>query len=323
MGESSTWKAAIGLALCLTPFLFSCRQGVPGRIEILVSPKAVAASFWLEVREGAMQAAKETQVTVHWKGPAMETDIAGQIAILEDYVHQRIDAIVFAACDEKALIPAVEKAAAAGIPVISIDSGIESDIPASLIATDNLLGGRKAADCLAELLNGSGTVACIPIVPGAATSNQRERGFRDGIATHPGLKLVASQHNESDIAIAMAVTENILTAHPDLAGLFAASESGTIGASRALVGRGMAGRVALVGFDAASSEIEALENGIIDALIVQNPYRMGYDGVRAAVDVIHGKQVERRIDTGVAVVTRRNLHDPDIQKMIVPNSQSE
>jgi len=303
-------------ALFIIIISLACSAPKSQKPQILVSPKGLVHSFWLSVKAGAVQAGKDFNVDIIWKGPSLETDIAGQIGIVEDYINKKVDAIVLAACDATGLVRTVEKAHQAGIPVVTIDSGVDSDIPASFIATDNVAAAKKAADVLAELLNGQGKVACIPFVPGAATSIMREEGFKEGLKNHPGLELVAVQYSQSDVATGMAVTENILTAHPDLSGIFAANEAGAIGCAQALVSRGVAGKVKLVAFDAASNEVKALKDGIIQALIVQNPYKMGYLGVKTAVDVLQGKSVEKRIDTGVMVVTKDNLNSPEVQKLL-------
>lgn len=305
------------LLFVFTLFLF-CAQPQSDKPQILVSPKGLVHSFWLTVKAGAVKAGEDFDAGIIWKGPSVETDIATQIAIIEDYINKKIDAIVMAACDAKGMVPVIERAHVAGIPVVTIDSGVESDVPYSFIATDNIAAAKKAANALSELVGGKGEVACIPFVPGAATSIMREQGFKEGLKNHPGLELVAVQYSQSDVATGMAVTENILTAHPNLAGIFAANEAGAIGCAQALVSRGVAGKVKLVAFDAAENEIQALENNSIQALVVQNPFKMGYMGVKTAMDVIQGKQVPKRIDTGVAVVTKENLHDPEIQKLLYP-----
>lgn len=288
-------------------------------LNILVSPKGLVHSFWLTVRAGADAAGEEFGARIIWKGPALETDIATQIAIIEDYINKGIDGIVMAACDTKALIPVIDKAKAKGIPVVTFDSGVDPwDYTLSFVATDNILGAKKAADALAELIGKKGKVACIPFVPGAATSIMREQGFKEGIAAYKDIKLVAVQYSQSEVATGMAVTENILTAHPDLAGIFAANEAGAIGAAQAIKARGLAGKVKLVGFDAAPTEIAALEEGVIQTLIVQNPYAMGYLGVKTVLDAIAGKEVSKRVDTGVTVVTMKNIKEPEIQKLLYP-----
>ena len=300
-----------------------CAKRKSTRLRVLVTPKAVVHSFWVSVKAGADSAGKELDVDVIWKGPPTETNIDNQIAIIEDYINQRVDAIVLAATDSKALIPVIKRALSENIPVVTIDSGVDSEDPVSFIATDNILGANMAARTLVNLIGGSGEVACIPFVPGSATSIWRETGFKEEIEKYPNVELVAIQYSQSDVATAMAVTEDILTAFPDLGGIFAANEAGAIGASQALLARGVAGKVKLVAFDAASNEIEALKKNIIQALIVQNPFKMGYLGVKAAVDVINGGEVPKRIDTGVSVVTMENLYAEEIQKILYPTGKTD
>ncbi|MDH7600689.1 MAG: ABC transporter substrate-binding protein [Armatimonadota bacterium] len=292
-------------------------------LVIAVVPKGTTQSFWLAVKAGAEDAAKETGARIIWKGPAKETDVAGQKRIIENFINQRVDAIVMAACNEKALVPTVEQADKAGIPVITIDSGVKSNVPKSFIATDNIEGARQAARTLAKLIGEKGEVGLIPFVKGAATSNMREQGFKEEIAKYKNIKLVSVLYSNSDIMQGIRATEDMLTAHPKLAGIFAANEGGAVGAARALDMRGLSGKVKLVAFDAAQAEIDALKKGTIQALIVQNPYKMGYEGVKAAVAVISGEKVPARIDTGVSVVTLKNFNDPKIQQLLYPTKLSK
>ncbi|NOZ60689.1 MAG: ABC transporter substrate-binding protein [Calditrichaeota bacterium] len=298
-------------------FITQCsNQSKTKRYQILVSPKGLVHSFWVTVKTGADSAGKKFNADVIWKGPTQETDIAGQISIVEDYVNKGVDAIVIAACDAQGMIPVLKKAVDRKIPVITIDSGIDADFPISFIATDNIAAAEKAAEKLAELMDFKGKVACIPFVPGAATSTMREQGFVNKIKTYPDIKLLPIRYSQSEVALAMAVTEDILTAHPDIKGIFAANEAGTIGVIQALKTKNKIGQVKVVGFDAASNEVEALKKGEIDALIVQDPFKMGYEGVKAAVNFLKGEPVEKRIDTGVYVVTRDNLSDPKISRLL-------
>jgi ribose transport system substrate-binding protein len=286
------------------------------KYTIAVLPKGVGHQFWLTVRAGADAAGKDLNANIIWNGPDKETEIAKQINIVQDMISRKVDAIVMAACDENALIDVVNQAMDAKIPVITIDSGVKSDRPLSFVATDNVAAARMAADAMAKLLGGKGEVGIIPIVPGAATSEMREQGFKEGIAKHPDIKVVSVQPCDSDAAKAMSVTEDMMTAHPNLAGIFAESEPGAVGAAQAIEAANKAGKIMIVGFDASGEEIAALERGTIQALIVQNPFKMGYDGVKAAVDAIEGRPVEKRIDTGVTIITKENLKTPDVQKLI-------
>jgi len=232
----------------------------------LVSPGELSHSFWVTVKKGAEAAGKDFLAHVIRKGPAVEADITDQIAILEDYINKRVDAIVLAACDTKALIPVVEKAHRKGIKIITIDSGLDLPVPISFIATDNVTAAKKAAHVPGELVNRQGKVACIPLVPGAATSIMREEGSKQGLKDFPKIKRIAVQYSQSDMATAMNVMENILTAHPDLNGVFTANEAGTIGAVQALVSRNKTEQVKVMGFDAAPNEIEALKAIHVQAL---------------------------------------------------------
>ena len=288
---------------------------VQRKLSIAVVPKAVAFDFWRSVKAGADAAGREEGVTITWRGPSDERDVAGQIATLEDFINARVDAIVMAACDSKALTPIVRKARAAKIPVITIDSGVD-DPSVPIVATDNIKGARIAADTLAKLIGGKGKVGLIPFVAGAATSTMREKGFKDGLKSYPGVKLVSTLYSESDAAKGMAVTENMLTSTPDLAGIFAANDPGAIGAARAIEQRRLAGKIKLVAFDAAQSEVDALKRGTIQALIVQNPFKMGHEGVKAAVKAIHGEKVPLYVDTGVTIVTKNNLNTPEVKSLL-------
>jgi len=286
--------------------------------EIAVIPKGLAHQFWLTVKAGAVAAGAETGYEIIWQGPAKETEVAKQISIVQDMISRKVSAIVMAACDANALVPTIQQALDAKIPVITIDSGVNSELPLSFVATDNIAGAKAAADTLAKLIGGSGKVGLIPFVPGAATSELREDGFEEGLKAHPGLTLVSKQYCQSDVAKAMSITQDMMTANPDLAGIFAANEAAAIGAAQAIRAAGKAGQVKLVAFDAAEEEINALKEGVVQALIVQSPFNMGALGVKAAVDAINGKPVEKRIDTGVTVVTQENFNTPEVQKLLYP-----
>ncbi|MFM1919824.1 MAG: hypothetical protein RLZZ303_1458 [Candidatus Hydrogenedentota bacterium] len=287
--------------------------------EIAVIPKGLAHQFWLTVKQGAEAAGEEFGANIVWQGPAKETEIEKQISIVNDMITRGVDAIVMAACDENALVPTIQKAMDAGIKVITIDSGVKSDLPLSFVATDNVAGARAAADTLAKMTGESGKVGLIPFVPGAATSELREQGFKEGIAAYPNMELAATLYCHSDVAKAMDAARDMMTAHPDLKGIFAANEAAAIGAAQAIRTAGKQGQVLLVAFDAAEEEVAGLQEGVIQALIVQNPFNMGYLGVKAALDALDGKPVEKRIDTGVVVVTQENLETPEVQQLINPS----
>lgn len=298
--------------------LAGCAQKSSTTLRIALVPKSTSHNFWQTVRAGAEAAAKEEGAELIFRGPSKETDVAGQITIMEDLTNQKVDAIVMAACNSKALIKPVEKAMKAGIPVVTVDSGLDSDVAVSFIATDNIAGARKAADTLAELIGDKGEVGLMPIVSGAATSTMREDGFKEQMAKHKNVKIVSTLFSECDEVKGMAVTEDMLTANPKIVGMFSACGPGSVGSARVLEQRKLAGKVKLVGFDAFPAEIDALKRGTIQALIVQNPFKMGSEGVKAAIKAKRGETIPKRMDTGVAVVTMKNFNDPEIQKLLFP-----
>ncbi|MCP4644676.1 MAG: ABC transporter substrate-binding protein, partial [bacterium] len=243
--------------------------------DIAVIPKGLGHQFWLTVKAGAEAAAGEMNATVTWNGPSSETEVAKQIGIIEDTISNRVDAIVMAACHEEALNDVLKRAVEKGITVVTIDSGVTSDVAVSFVATDNVAGAEQVGLTLAKLIGGAGEVGLIPFISGASTSDMREEGFKKAIESCPDVNLVATLYSQSKVATGMAATEDMLTSSPNIKGIFAANEPGVIGAIQALKARGKAGEVKLVGFDASPEEIRALEEGVIQALAVQNPFKMG------------------------------------------------
>ena len=290
-----------------------------GGLTIAVIPKGQVHVFWQTVRAGAEAAAREAGVAMVWSAPQVETDFSGQASIVEDFVNRKVAAIVLAPSHQKSLVPAAERAVAAGIPLVVIDSRLDSDAVASYVATDNTQGGVLAARAMGKILGGKGKVAVVGIAAGAGSGIERETGFQDTIRKEfPGIQVVGLQYTDSDRTKALTVAEDFLTRYPDLSGLFGSNESSAVGAFRAVENRGLKGKVKVVGFDSSSDLLQGLRDGVVDALIVQNPYRIGYDGVRAAVAAVRKQPVDKRIDTGTVVVTRENVDDPDVAKVLHP-----
>mgnify|MGYP006288928989 CR=1 FL=1 len=286
--------------------------------EILVTPKGLSQSYWLTVKAGAEEAAEEFGAEIFWKGPTGETGVTKQVNVIRDYIRQDVDAIVAAATDATALVPPLKDAHEKGIPVITIDSGIDADFVTSHIATNNVEAAKTAGNMLAEQINKEGKVASIPFVAGAATSQAREKGFEEAIKEYDNISIVATQYSKSDYATAMKVTNNILTANPDLDGIFAANEAGLVGAARALKSRGKVGEVKLIGFDGADTEIEQLKAGVAQGLVVQRPFQMGYLGVKHAIQKLEGKDVPKKVDTGVVEATKENMDQEKIHEVLYP-----
>ncbi len=307
-------------ALLLVLGLGTCGCGGSRKKVIAVIPKGTSHLFWLSVQAGAAAAGQDLGVEVLWNGPATETEYSRQIQIVDSMIARRVDGIALAAAERKALVGVVDRAMKAGIPVTIFDSGLDSDNYTTFVATDNYEAGRLAARTLARLVGGKGKVAVVMHAPGSFSTMERERGFDEAMAQEfPGIRVVARQFGLSDRAKAVAASENILTAHPDLDGLFASTEPSSTGAALALRARNLAGKIKFVAFDSSESMIADLKAGVIDAMVVQDPFRMGYEAVRTLVEKIQGGSPPKRMDLHATVVSRENLQDPDIQRLISPN----
>lgn len=304
---------AVGL---LVLGLGACRRETKRLIAVI--PKGRAHLFWQSVHAGAAAAAKETGVEILWNGPPTETDYTIQLQIAETMINRRVDALVLAPIDKKAMVGVVERAARRGIPVVIFDSGIDTDQFVSYVATDNYGAGRMAAERMGEILGGKGKVAMVATQPGSASTMEREAGFEDTIREKfPGIVIVDKRFGMSDYAKSLAVAENMLTAHPDLDGMFASNESSTVGAVQALKGR--RSKVKLVGFDWSPTLIEELRSGLVDSLVVQHPFKMGYESVMAAVRKLRGETPPKINALAPRLITRQNLDDPDVQAQINPD----
>ena len=299
--RNKTWLVAV-LALALA----GCQQSTKKKIAVI--PKGTSHLFWVTVREGAEDAGKEFGVDILWNGPAQETDYGRQLEILDTMINRRVDGIVVAATDKKVLNQSLARAKREGIPVTVFDSGVDSEDYISFVATNNYEAGQMGARKLASLVGEKGKVAVVMNAPGSASTVERERGFTDAMAKEfPGIQIVATQFGMSDRAKAMSVTENMLTAHADLNGIFASAEPMSVGASQAVKSRSLAGKVHLVGFDSSEGLEADMKAGVIDALVVQDPHKIGYEAVKTIVDKLAGKTPSKRLDLGAKVITKTDL----------------
>jgi ribose transport system substrate-binding protein len=302
--------------------LFLCACSREHKQVVGVVPKGANHVFWQTVHAGAIKAAREFGFEIEWNAPTLEVDSRRQVEIVDSMINRRLAGIVLAPVDRRALAGPVERAAREGIPVSIFDSGIDTDRIISYVATDNTEGGRMAARRMAEILGGKGKVAIIGFMPGSASTMEREHGFQDEIrAHHPGMDIVGLQFGMADRAKAMATTENVLTAHPDLAGVFADNESSSAGAAQALRAR-KARNVKLVAFDASEQLIDALREGVIDSLVVQNPFKMGYEATRAIGLKLRGEDPPRAVDSGATLVRAQDLEKPEIRALLHPDIDS-
>jgi ribose transport system substrate-binding protein len=303
--------AGFGLLIAI-----SCNRS--HKTTIAVIPKATADIFWQSVHAGAVKSAWANKVDIVWDGPASETDIAGEMKIVETMINRQVDALALAPSDSSAFKIAVDRAAKAHIPVIIFDSGIDSDKYATFVATDNRAGGALGADRMGRILGGKGKIVMIKTTPGGASTTAREDGFREELkAKFPGIQILDERFGMASIAQSLTVAENMLTAYPDLNGIFASNESGTEGASQAVKARG--GRMKLVGFDSSPRLLEQLRAGVIDSLVIQDPFRMGETAVEQAIKVIKGVKTPKQMLLPPRLVNTDNLNNPEIQTQLKPN----
>jgi ribose transport system substrate-binding protein len=234
-------------------------------------------------------------------------------------ISQRVNALAISATDERALVAPLQRALRAGIPVTIFDSAVNFDGYVSFIATDNYGAGCTAARKLTSLIGGKSTVAMVMQKPGGASTELRERGFADTMGKEfPGVRIVARQYGMADPARSRAAAENILAAHPDLGGIFASSEASSIGSILAIRSRNLAGKIKLVTFDSSDTHIEALKNGTVDVMLVQDPFRMGYEAVKSLAEKLNGVTPAKRLELQVRAIVKSDLDKPEVRALLFP-----
>jgi len=312
--------------LCLT----GCsKKDVPnenGRLTVAVIPKGTIHEFWKTVHAGAEMAGEELDVEILWKGSLKEDDRDAQISVVENIIVRKVDGIVLAPLDDVALRRPVETAMGSDIPVVIFDSGLQGGNYISYVATDNFKAGKLAAECMAKLLDGKGKVVVLRYSEGSDSTTKREDGFLDGIGASEGIEIVSSnQYAGVTTESALRAAENLFSrfAKADgtlqIDGIFCATEPTTLGILRALQDSGYAGKVRFVGFDSSDKMIAALKAGNLSGFVVQNPFSIGYLGVKTMVRHLRGEKVPGRIDTGSVLVTKENLEQPEIRELLNPD----
>jgi ribose transport system substrate-binding protein len=286
------------------------------RLTVAVIPKGTTHSFWQSIRAGAEAAGKELDCKIFWTGPEREGDRERQIQIVEDVIAQKVDAVVLAPLDSRALVPSVENLANRNIPCVIVDSGVETERYVTFAATDNHQGGTLAARRMGQILGGKGNLLVLKYAQGSASTMARENGFIETIQKEfPEMKIVDTKYGLDTVETALQAAEDLLTRNQNGQGFFACNESTAVGALQALASQ-KRNEIKLVGFDSAPALLQALRGGQIDALIVQNPYKMGYEGVKSAVAAVKHQPVSKKMDTGVAVVTKENLDEPKYRELL-------
>ncbi len=300
-------------------------KGGKKELTIAVIPKGSTHDYWKALHAGANLAAKELGVKIDFKGPLKEDDKEDQIKTVENFVTTKVDGIVLAPLDNVALAKPVEAAVAGGIPVVIIDSSLKSDKYAATAMTNNYKGGEMAGEAMVKLLGGKGSVIVLRYMAGSASTMDREQGFLDVIKKNPGIKILSdNQEGGSTADSAQQKAEGLLGGfkNPDgslqAQGIYCPNESTTFGMLRVLDENNWSGKVKFVGFDSSPKLIEGMKAGKIDALVVQDPFKMGHDSVATMVNIINKKPFEKAEDTGATLVTKANMNDAAIAKLLTP-----
>jgi len=295
--------------------------------SIAVIPKGTTHEFWKSINAGAFKARDELaaqgiKVDVIWKGPLKEDDRDQQIQTIENFTTRRVSGIVLAPLDSQAMVRPVNNAIRAKVPVVIFDSGLKSDNYVSFVATDNYKGGVLAGQHMGKLLGGKGNVILLRYAVGSASTEEREAGFVDTLKKEfSQIKLISSdQYAGPTRETAYQASQNLLNRFGrDVNGVFAPCEPPTIAMTKALRDIGKAGgKVKMIGFDSGSLSVADLKRGDVQGLVVQNPVFMGYKGVMTMVEHLQGKKVEKRIDTGVVLVTPENAEQADVKELLYP-----
>jgi ribose transport system substrate-binding protein len=295
-------------------------------LSVAMIPKGTTHNFWQSIHAGANRAGKELGVEVIWRGPLREDDRDSQVSEVEGFISRGVSGIALAPLDEAALIGPVNDAMSKKIPVVIFDSGLKGDNYVSFVATDNVKGGQLGGERLIEAMGGKGKVVLLRYAEGHDSTSKREEGFLAAMTAHPAVQVVSSnQYVGTDVEEAYKRTESILSSYKkadgtlSIDGIFCANESSSFAAMRVLKDNGWAGKLHFVGFDSSDNLVKGLQDGTLDGLVIQDPVKMGYLAIKTLVAHIKGQAVERRIDTGVQVVTRENMEQPAMKELLHPD----
>ncbi len=323
LGMKRVLTAFCFCAIILIPVLL---QGCSKPVElnsmekrnIALIAKMNSGYHWGAIKQGADTAAREFNINIDFNAPDDEEDVEGQIKLVNQAIDKKVDALILAASDYNALVKVTERAFDLHIPVVIIDSEVNTKKINSYIATDNYNAGKKAGNALADLVGKSCNVAIMNFVKGSKNAEQREEGLLSFISQYPGIKVTEKAYCSSDTNLAYQLTRKIISEHPEVNAIVAFNAISSEGVAEAVDQAGLSGRIKIVSFDSTPKEIDYMEKEVIQATITQNPFSMGYLGVKYAVDLLNKKNVPVYTDTGSKIITRENMYLPENQKLLFP-----
>lgn len=293
------------------------KEASSGKMYIPVISKGFQHQFWQAVKQGAEKAAAELNVEITFEGPETEQQVDKQIEMLQAALDKKPAAIAFAALDSKAATPLLEKAQKADIPVVGFDSGVDSPIPVTTAATDNVAAAALAADKMAELIGGKGEVAVVAHDQTSRTGVDRRDGFVKQIeAKYPDIKIVDIQYGGGDHLKSTDLAKAIMQAHPNLKGIFGTNEGSAVGVVNAVTELKKEGQIVVIGYDSGKLQMDAIRSGTMAGAITQDPIGIGYWAVKAAVQAKNGESVPKTIDTGFHWYDKTNIDSADIKALL-------
>lgn len=294
----------------------SCQRGTDqggGAPRIALVLKTANNPFFIEMQKGAEESAKKLGVNLIVQAAEREVDVEKQMQIIENLIQAKVTALCVTPSGSREIVPAIEKANRAAIPVVIVDTRVDPKAMseskakiATFIGSDNYEGGKLAGEFLAKRLGGKGKVAVLEGIPGHETGDSRLKGFREAIKATPGIEIVASQTANWERDQGFNVFQNILQSHPDIQAVFACSDLMALGAVEAIAAAKKTGQIAVVGFDALDEARKALLNGTMDATIAQFSSTMGAMAVENAYKLIKGEQVQEEFVVPIQLITKEN-----------------
>lgn len=308
---------AVILVCVCAAFLWKSYQGERFRIIYIPKVEDNDNDFWTQLLEGASMAAQENDAKLTVLAPKAENDYAGQVRLVEEAISRNPDAIILSPSSMTEITDAANQVVTAGIRLVLIDSELDQNLESAIVSTDNYEAGRKMGAFVAENLPENPVIGIVAHVRGSSTAAEREEGFRDGLGDAQS-HVAATVFSDSDYEKAYAVTETLLETYPDMNVLVGLNEYSAVGAARAVRDMGRANEILMVGFDSSMEEIQMLEEGLFEAIVIQKPFNMGYLGVERTIGILHGELEPRQVDSGSELITKDNIYTEENQKLLFP-----
>jgi ribose transport system substrate-binding protein len=308
--RNKPWIVCVVIVAAMLLSIGGCNRQDVARKRVVIVTKALDSEFWQTLKTGAEEAAREhPDIELSVLAPEREINIDQQVSILEDQILKKVSVLAVVPGGVAEVTPVLDKAKAAGIPVLIVDNDTPWPGKLCYIGTDNRVGGRLAGEYIVKVLGGQGKVAIIRGILGVSSHDDRVAGFQEAVAQSPGIQLVTIQSANSERALGLTVMENLLTSYPDLNAVFATSDQMALGAMEGVAAQRPDGKFLVVGFDAGKEAVRAVKSGAISAVIAQYPANMGKQAVETAIKAIHGEPIPKVIDTGTKLVTKENADD--------------